>query len=58
MMPDLDRIAASSEQARWSTFKVGLGERRAASFEKTQSLHGGNKNNVSHEFVDVILHDK
>ena len=58
MMPDLDRITASSEQARRSPFEVGLGERRAAVFETIQSLHGGNKNNVSHEFVDAILHDK
>jgi hypothetical protein len=38
-MPDLDRITASSEQAR-------------------PPLPRGNKNNDSHEFVDVILHDK
>jgi hypothetical protein len=30
MMPDLDRITASSEQALPATFKVGLDERKDA----------------------------
>jgi hypothetical protein len=57
MMPDFDRITPGSEQARRSTF-IRIGRAASRKFRKTQSLHGGNKNNVSHEFVDVILHDK